>query len=459
MIITINDKFKIKVPRFTDEFKDLVQLYKENFGGWKFENEDYESLSMVIINSDNSNWDKAIALVILNEKLLAKTIFAVNEDGVRPLSRFQHKITYIVESLAVRGIDAFLKQQATTGYQFGSYIVNAVQFSINVERYDGRLLKMPSARKTLLKQQFNVKRKNKWYDLVAEYRRKYGEVKLSRMTILKARVKNLEEIKADSNKKIQILKEKMEQLHILQNECKVESSNYIYSSYPKMVFKIETCKTKAELEKITEKCDFVDFKRIFYLLQKDIDEYMDEAKLAKNLEQLKDEYRLLSEINNIMNELNGTKPTYLIAEKVETLDPVDLTNEIDLHSYYNSSQEIYLDFAQFHQSIYDALREVQKKHPREERVIELRYLIPNPDRSLTGNKNELKDGVQRTLEEIGKEFSTSRERIRQMLAKGMRILRHPSYSNDLREFVNDVPFVEDIVDDDNRLPCNWYDGQ
>jgi RNA polymerase primary sigma factor len=59
--------------------------------------------------------------------------------------------------------------------------------------------------------------------------------------------------------------------------------------------------------------------------------------------------------------------------------------------------------------------------PRERRVIQLRF--------------GLIDGHQRTLEEVGKRFGVTRERIRQIEAKALRKLRHPSRSKRLREFV------------------------
>ena len=59
--------------------------------------------------------------------------------------------------------------------------------------------------------------------------------------------------------------------------------------------------------------------------------------------------------------------------------------------------------------------------PREEKVLRLRY--------------GLDDGKPRTLEEVGKEFNVTRERIRQIEAKALRKLRHPSRSKKLKDFL------------------------
>ena len=59
--------------------------------------------------------------------------------------------------------------------------------------------------------------------------------------------------------------------------------------------------------------------------------------------------------------------------------------------------------------------------PREEKVLRLRF--------------GLEDGRSRTLEEVGKEFNVTRERIRQIEAKALRKLRHPSRSKRLKDFL------------------------
>jgi RNA polymerase primary sigma factor len=47
------------------------------------------------------------------------------------------------------------------------------------------------------------------------------------------------------------------------------------------------------------------------------------------------------------------------------------------------------------------------------------------------------DGTEHTLEEVGKAFTVTRERIRQIESKALRKLRHPSRSNQLRPFLDD----------------------
>lgn len=60
--------------------------------------------------------------------------------------------------------------------------------------------------------------------------------------------------------------------------------------------------------------------------------------------------------------------------------------------------------------------------PREEQVLKLRF--------------GLEDGRPRTLEEVGKQFNITRERIRQIEAKALRKLRHPSRSKPLRDYLD-----------------------
>jgi RNA polymerase primary sigma factor len=65
---------------------------------------------------------------------------------------------------------------------------------------------------------------------------------------------------------------------------------------------------------------------------------------------------------------------------------------------------------------------LDKLSERERRIIVLRF--------------GLEDGKFRTLEEVGREFGITRERIRQIEAKALRKLRHPSYSRQLRGYLD-----------------------
>ncbi|MBP3283937.1 MAG: RNA polymerase sigma factor RpoD [Clostridia bacterium] len=76
---------------------------------------------------------------------------------------------------------------------------------------------------------------------------------------------------------------------------------------------------------------------------------------------------------------------------------------------------------------YTLLREqlvdvLQTLTPREEKVLKLRF--------------GLDDGKARTLEEVGREFNVTRERIRQIEAKALRKLRHPSRSKKLKDYLD-----------------------
>ena len=60
---------------------------------------------------------------------------------------------------------------------------------------------------------------------------------------------------------------------------------------------------------------------------------------------------------------------------------------------------------------------------REQKVLRLRF--------------GLDDGRPRTLEEVGREFNVTRERIRQIEAKALRKLRHPSRSKKLKDYLDE----------------------
>ena len=75
-------------------------------------------------------------------------------------------------------------------------------------------------------------------------------------------------------------------------------------------------------------------------------------------------------------------------------------------------------YALLKEQVHDVLDTLSE---REARVLQLRF--------------GLEDGRGRTLEEVGRDFGVTRERIRQIEAKALRKLRHPSRSRKLRDFL------------------------
>lgn len=76
-------------------------------------------------------------------------------------------------------------------------------------------------------------------------------------------------------------------------------------------------------------------------------------------------------------------------------------------------------YALLREQLFDVLKELS---PREEQVLMLRF--------------GLEDGRTRTLEEVGREFNVTRERIRQIEAKALRKLRHPNRSKKLKDYLD-----------------------
>lgn len=153
----------------------------------------------------------------------------------------------------------------------------------------------------------------------------------------------------------------------------------------------------------------------------------------------------INKVKKVSSQLlhrNGHEPT--ADEIAEELDmPVDKVREImrvaqepvSLETPIGEEEDSHLgDFipdedapvpaeAASHTLLKEQLASVlQSLTPREEKVLRLRF--------------GLEDGRPRTLEEVGKEFQVTRERIRQIEAKALRKLRHPSRSKKLRDFLD-----------------------
>ena len=149
----------------------------------------------------------------------------------------------------------------------------------------------------------------------------------------------------------------------------------------------------------------------------------------------------VKKVNSQLLHENGHEPTNKqIAEKLEM--PVEKVREImrvaqepvSLETPIGEEEDSHLgDFipdedapapsdVASHTMLKEQLAEVLSTlTPREEKVLRLRF--------------GLEDGRSRTLEEVGKEFNVTRERIRQIEAKALRKLRHPSRSKKLKDFL------------------------
>ena len=149
----------------------------------------------------------------------------------------------------------------------------------------------------------------------------------------------------------------------------------------------------------------------------------------------------VKKVNSQLLHENGHEPTNeQIAEKLEM--PVEKVREImrvaqepvSLETPIGEEEDSHLgDFipdedapapsdVPSHTMLKEQLAEVLSTlTPREEKVLRLRF--------------GLEDGRSRTLEEVGKEFNVTRERIRQIEAKALRKLRHPSRSKKLKDFL------------------------
>lgn len=104
--------------------------------------------------------------------------------------------------------------------------------------------------------------------------------------------------------------------------------------------------------------------------------------------------------------------------------PIGEDNSIELIDFIEDKKVLSPDEHLNYQLLKDQINNVlQGLTEREEKVLRLRF--------------GLYDGRTRTLEEVGKEFNVTRERIRQIEAKALRKLRHPSRSRKLKDYLGD----------------------
>lgn len=123
---------------------------------------------------------------------------------------------------------------------------------------------------------------------------------------------------------------------------------------------------------------------------------------------------------NKVEELFTLKYTFLDAVSLDT--PVGEEEETSLGDFIPSNFENDVESQFFQGALSSTINDILKTlTPREERVIRSRF--------------GLDDGHPKTLEAVGKEFNVTRERIRQIEAKALRKLRHPSRSKKLKDYL------------------------
>lgn len=110
--------------------------------------------------------------------------------------------------------------------------------------------------------------------------------------------------------------------------------------------------------------------------------------------------------------------------KMTSLDlPIGEDEDISLGELVSYEGEMSVEDSVMHQMLRERLEEVlQTLTQREQKVLRLRFGLDN--------------GRERTLEQVGQEFGVTRERIRQIEAKALRKLRHPSQSRKFKDFLD-----------------------
>ena len=80
-------------------------------------------------------------------------------------------------------------------------------------------------------------------------------------------------------------------------------------------------------------------------------------------------------------------------------------------------------------------RQMQQQTLLKEQLDEVLDTLTEREQKVLRLRFGMNDGRARTLEEVGREFDVTRERIRQIEAKALRKLRHPSRSKKLKDFL------------------------
>jgi RNA polymerase primary sigma factor len=148
---------------------------------------------------------------------------------------------------------------------------------------------------------------------------------------------------------------------------------------------------------------------------------------------MRESRRMLQELGRDPSDDELAKVMGIPVEKVRSirktsLEPVSLETPVgqeedsQLGDFIEDSKVLAPSDAASHQMLREQVEQVLNQlTERERRVLQLRF--------------GLEDGHSRTLEEVGKEFGVTRERIRQIEVKALRKLRHPRLGKKLRDYL------------------------
>ncbi|EKD85597.1 MAG: hypothetical protein ACD_37C00681G0007 [uncultured bacterium] len=150
--------------------------------------------------------------------------------------------------------------------------------------------------------------------------------------------------------------------------------------------------------------------------------------------------RFLRASRKLMQEL-GREPTPEEVAKVLGIDPekaleiIKISQEpASLESPVSDEEDSRLgDF--IHDSAAPTLFDSASRELLKEQVDQVLATLSDRERRVLEERFGLKDGRPKTLEEVGKMFAVTRERIRQIEAKSLRKLRHPSRGNKLKDYL------------------------
>lgn len=148
--------------------------------------------------------------------------------------------------------------------------------------------------------------------------------------------------------------------------------------------------------------------------------YKTQRKLAQKLGREPTNKEIAREMNMTVEEIENLMRISQYPTSLST--PIGDDKETSLEHFISDASKPSLYDTVSRELLKESLSEVLLSlSPREQKVLEMRF--------------GLKDGKVKTLEEVGKEFKVTRERIRQIEAKAIRKLRHPSRARKLREFL------------------------